>query len=74
MVFKGQPSGGSHPQLVVYDTEDEDPASPTSPVNLQDEVVPLVNGVDVLQAIPLPGEVAGDGVVPVSPAFEQCEA
>ena len=74
MVFKGQPSGGSLPQLVVYDLEDEDPASPTSPVNPQDEVVPLVHGVDALQAIPLPGEVAGEGAVPVRPAGEQGEA
>ena len=74
MVFKGQPGGGSLPQLVVYDLEDEELASPTSPVNPLDEVVPLVHGVDALQAIPLPGEVAGDGVVPVRPAVEQGEA
>ena len=69
MVHPVQPGDGSRPQLVVYDSEEEDLASPTSPLRLSDE---LGEAGVAIQAIPLPGEdVHGVGAVPVHQGVDQ---
>ena len=67
MVHPVQPGDGSRPQLVVYDSEEEDLASPTSPLRLSDE---LGEAGVAIQAIPLPGEDV-HGAVPVHQGVDQ---
>ena len=67
MVRPVQPGDGSRPQLVVYDSEEEDLASPPSPLRLSDE---LSEAGVAIQAIPLPGEDV-HGAVPVHQGVDQ---
>ena len=70
MVHPVQPGDGSRPQLVVYESEDEDIASPASP--LADELDVAGVGRVAVRAIPLPGEVVhGVGAVPVHQDVDQ---
>ena len=72
MVPPVQPGDGSRPQLVVYESEDEDLASPTSPLRLAGELDVAGVGSVAVQAIPLPGEVVvGDDAVPVHQDVDQ---
>ena len=72
MVPPAQPGDGSRPQLVVYESEEEDVASPTSPLRLDGELDVAGVGGFVVQAIPLPGEVVVDvDAVPVHQDVDQ---